>query len=319
MLSNKLLLIDLAASSFASAVPSANGQSTRTWVSGTGSDTNPCSRTAPCRTFAGAMPQTAAGGEINALDPGGYGAVTVTKPVTIDGDGGQVASVLASGSHGIVVTAGPGAVVTLRNLRINGIVGSPTPDLNGVQFLTGAALHIENCTIFGFSQNGININANTASPVRVFVTDTVVSNSAGGIAAHNAGAGTVFVSLTPTSLNQNSGFGLKADGAGAGGITGTVSDSSISGNGTGVLAIGGPSAATTTIQVTRSSIGNNVTIGAQSNGTAGLAFILFSNSLITGNATGLSPVGGGNLISYKNNSFDGNTTPGAFTSTITPE
>jgi hypothetical protein len=71
MLSNKLLLIALAASSFASAVPSVNGQSTRTWVSGTGSDTNPCSRTAPCRTFAGAMPQTAAGGEINALDPGG--------------------------------------------------------------------------------------------------------------------------------------------------------------------------------------------------------------------------------------------------------
>src|SRR2546425_5387212 len=81
------------------------GQASRTWVSGVGDDANPCSRTAPCKTFAGAISKTAAGGEIDALDPGGFGAVTITKAITIDGGGGQVASVLVSGTNGIVVAA----------------------------------------------------------------------------------------------------------------------------------------------------------------------------------------------------------------------
>src|SRR6516225_8890284 len=98
------------------------GQATRTWVSGVGDDVNPCSRTAPCKTFAGAISKTAPGGEIDALDPGGFGALTINKSITIDGGGGQVASVLASGTNGIVVAAGAADVVTLRNLRINGVI-----------------------------------------------------------------------------------------------------------------------------------------------------------------------------------------------------
>src|SRR5215813_3659352 len=97
----------------------AQAQATRTWVSGVGSDTNPCSRTAPCKTFAGAIIKTLAGGEISALDPAGYGAVTITKAITIDGGGGQVASVLASGTNGIVIAAGATDTVILRNIRIN--------------------------------------------------------------------------------------------------------------------------------------------------------------------------------------------------------
>src|SRR5438045_7634563 len=96
----------------------AHAQASRTWVSGVGDDANPCSRTAPCKTFAGAISKTAAGGEIDALTPGGFGAVTITKSITIDGGGGQVASVLVSGTNGIVVAAGPNDVVTLRNLRL---------------------------------------------------------------------------------------------------------------------------------------------------------------------------------------------------------
>src|SRR3989440_11782730 len=103
-----------------------SAQATRTWVSGVGDDANPCSRTAPCKTFAGAISKTAAGGEIDALDPGGFGALTITKSITIDGGGGQVASVLVAGTNGIVVSAGANDVVTLRNIRINGIVG-PRP------------------------------------------------------------------------------------------------------------------------------------------------------------------------------------------------
>src|SRR3954470_6826246 len=99
----------------------ASAQAIRTWVSGVGDDANPCSRTAPCKTFAGAISKTAAGGEIDALDPGGFGAVTITKSITIDGGGGQVASVLVAGTNGIIINAGASGVVTLRNLRINGL------------------------------------------------------------------------------------------------------------------------------------------------------------------------------------------------------
>src|ERR1700738_5063361 len=135
----------------------ANAQATRTWVSGVGDDANPCSRTAPCKTFAGAISKTAAGGEIDALDPGGYGAVTITKAITIDGGGGQVASVLVSGTNGINVQAGANDVVTLRNLRINGVEGTPSGGLNVIRYLSGGGLHVEDCYIFGFTGDGINV------------------------------------------------------------------------------------------------------------------------------------------------------------------
>ena len=318
MLRNKFLLIGSAAAFLAFAVPSANAQ-TRTWVSGVGNDANPCSRTAPCKTFAGAISKTAAGGEIDALDPGGFGALTITKAITIDGGGGQVASVLVAGTNGIVVSAPAGATVTLRNLRINGIVGTGLGGLNGINFLSGGALHIENCTIFGLAQNGININLNSASAVGVFVTDTVVSNSAGGLAAKNSGAGNLFVSVKRTTFAQNTGFGLKADGGGgAGSLITVVADSLMAGNGTGVTAVGG-AAATAGMQITRSEVVSNSTAGLLSNGTAGPAGIFSSNNLITGNGTGLSSVGGGLLLTYKNNSTDGNFAAGAFTAPIVPE
>jgi hypothetical protein len=316
---NKFLLIALAATPLAFAVQPANAQAPRTWVSGLGDDANPCSRTAPCKTFAGAISKTAAGGEIDALDAGGFGALTITKAITIDGGGGQVASVLVSGTNGIVVSAGAGHTVTLRNLRINGVSGTPTGGLNGVQFLSGAALRIENCTIFGFTQTGININLSSASPVSVFVTDTVVSNSTGGIAARNAGAGSLLVTVHRTTLTQNSGFGIKADGSGGPGVVfAAMSDSLVAGNGTGVSAIGGP-ASNTVMQITRSSVANNVTIGLLSNATAGPTATFSSNALISGNGTGVSSVGGGLSFTYKNNSVNGNVADGAFTNQVTPE
>src|ERR1700743_2369446 len=111
--SGALLLIGLA-------VAPANAQATRTWVSGVGDDANPCSRTAPCKTFAGAISKTAAAGEIDCLDPGGFGTLTITKSITIDcGGGGIVGSVLASGVAGINVNTA-GINVVLRNIIING-------------------------------------------------------------------------------------------------------------------------------------------------------------------------------------------------------
>src|SRR3954463_10475064 len=129
----------------------AQAQATRTWVSGVGNDANPCSRTAPCKTFAGAISKTFIGGEIDALDPGGYGAVTISKSITIDG-GYTLASILASGTTGVNVNVAvnandPERRVVLRRLSINGTgssgaVGQRT-GLKGVSFLQGLSLMVE--------------------------------------------------------------------------------------------------------------------------------------------------------------------------------
>jgi hypothetical protein len=294
------------------AVQPANAQATRTWVSGVGNDANPCSRTAPCKTFAGAISKTAAGGEINAMDPGGFGAVTITKSITIDGGGGQIAGVLAAGTNGIVISAGVNDTVTLRNLSIDGVVGTLSPGLNGVQFNAGGTLIVENCRIFGFTQNGININANTASTVRVAVIDTVLSNNAGGIAAKNASSGRVTVSAERVSLVKNSSFGFKADGTGgSAAIAAVVSDSLVAGNATGVWSAGGPSG-NAGIQVTRSSVVNNVTTGVRADG-AGASIVLLSKTMIAGNGLGVSAAGVGSVATYKNNQLNGNVSDGTFT------
>ena len=150
------------------------GQATRTWVSGTGNDADPCSFTAPCRTFAGALVKTFIGGEIDAITDGGFGAVTINKSITIDGNGHH-ASILASGTNGVNINVltdpdDPNRRVVLRNLSINGTgatgsVGTNT-GINGVRVVTNGAetVELENVRIFGFTQNGISVAPATSSP-----------------------------------------------------------------------------------------------------------------------------------------------------------
>src|SRR5688572_15367985 len=152
---------------------SAQAQAFRTWVSGVGDDVNICSRTAPCKTFAGAISKTAAGGEVNILDSSGFGFVTITKSITIDG-GGAFASILAaSGTTGIVVNAGAADVVTIRNLSING-VGT---GLDGIRFVSGKILNIENVKIFGFTSDGIEVNK--TAPGALNIDESSISDCAG--------------------------------------------------------------------------------------------------------------------------------------------
>src|SRR5688500_10890006 len=149
----------------------ANAQATRTWVSGVGDDVNPCSRTAPCKTYAGAISKTAAGGEISTLDPGGFGAVTITKSITIEGTQGQgYGSILASGTNGVIVndslTAAPHTIVVkLRNLYING--AGTTTGSNGIRFIDGKALFVEHCFITNFRSgtgHGIDVSLPATLP-----------------------------------------------------------------------------------------------------------------------------------------------------------
>src|SRR5215467_13001226 len=242
-----------------------SAQSSRTWVSGVGDDVNPCSRTAPCKTFAGAISKTALGGEIDALDPAGYGALTITKAITIDGGGGQVASVLVAGTNGIVVQAGASDVVILRNLRINGISGSGNGGLNGIRFLSGKSLTVENCDIFGFTQNGIDI---ATAGGQVFVTHTTsTNNTVSGLNVNSSGSthvsidsshfdGNQFgvnaqnfsvVSVTNTTANGNSNTGFIAD-ASAGGATMSLSHCVASSNVGGIQAGLGGNAGTVNVE-----------------------------------------------------------------------
>jgi hypothetical protein len=158
-------VLALAASTVALAAPPASAQATRTWVSGTGDDANPCSRTAPCKTFAGAISKTAAGGVINAMDDGGFGAVTITKALTIDG-GGHVASVLSTGGiNGIVINAPTDAQVVLRNIDIAGTnpAEGTCGGLNGVNILGAASVRLDGVTIAGFA-TAINAPLTNSSP-----------------------------------------------------------------------------------------------------------------------------------------------------------
>lgn len=278
-----------------------NAQATRTWVSGVGDDANPCSRTAPCKTFAGAFSKTAAGGEINALDPGGFGALTINKSITIDGGGGQVASTLAAGTNGFVVAAAANSVVTLRNLRISGVgLG-----LNGIRFLSGAAINIQNCYIFGFTQNGIDIvNAGQAN-----ISDTVVSNNLGGIHISTNGAGRMLAALLRVQMNNNGAFGLSADASGGtGNVAVTVTDSQASNSNNGIGASGTLSAAG--VIINRSAIVNNAANGLV---TGPNGVIVVGNSTIGGNGTGVNASGGGAILTNGNNSLVGNFIgPGTF-------
>ncbi len=188
-------------------------QASRTWVSGVGDDANPCSRTAPCKTFAGAISKTAAGGEINALDPGGFGAVTITKSITLDG-GSAFASILGAGTNGIVinVTTAP-YNVTLRNLSIQG-VGTGLSGIRALSTTTGT-LHIENVQIRNYgASSSPAVNIAPGAALDLLVLDTVIENCAGspGISLTAPASGNLRANISRVTV-ANCGTALAAAGA----------------------------------------------------------------------------------------------------------
>jgi hypothetical protein len=161
----------------------AQAQATRTWVSGVGDDINPCSRTAPCKTFAGAISKTATGGEINTIDSAGFGAVTIKKSITIDGTG-SMSSIMAALTTGIIIdltdVKDAAKAVRIRGLSING-AGS---GVQGINVIAANRVSIEDCVIDGFNTNGLNVVAG-----QVFVRNTTIRNNGGaGISVASQGA-----------------------------------------------------------------------------------------------------------------------------------
>jgi len=186
-------------------VAPASAQATRTWVSGVGDDANPCSRTAPCKTFAGAISKTAGGGEINVLDPGGFGGVTITKSITIRST--FEAGVLVSGTNAIIVQAGVNDNVILQGLDIEGL----GTGINGIRFLTGKSLTVDHCWINKFTSQGIDFS-NSQNGASLIVKDTVITKNAGGIVVTGASGIALGAVVINSVLDGQTGVGMQANG-----------------------------------------------------------------------------------------------------------
>jgi hypothetical protein len=276
----------------------AHAQATRTWVSGVGDDANPCSRTAPCKTWAGAISKTAACGEIDALDPGGFGALTITKSITLDGTG-TFASTLASGTNGFTINVAATDFVTIRGISINGVGTSCSFGLNGINVVnTGPKdVNIEDCVIAHFT-NGINVNVTSGTDLRI--RNTVIRDNSGDGVAVNTSGGTVKGSFVNSSFNGNSN-GVHAK------INARLSadQCNFAGNANnGVLADGG----TGVVNATNSGIFNNGTNGV--NGGSGGVVRINNCDIFTNGGSGALVSGGGEVDTWGNNRIFANGTDG---------
>lgn len=299
---NYVLLVLISPLMFSSLVLA---QATRTWVSGVGDDANPCSRTAPCKTFAGAISKTATSGEINVLDPGGFGGVTITKSITISSEGTE-AGVLVSGTNAIIINSA-NAFVTLRGLDIEGL----GTGLSGIKILNAATVHVENCTINNFTSHGIE--AGSSGALSLFVKDTTIRNNRGASSAAifiSPVGGTSLVGTFDNVKILRNKRGIVVNQL----ASITLRDSLISGSGANALTI--ISASTSAVaNIVDSVIANNGGTAISSEGVGAQASL--SNATIYGNAVALASVSGGQVVSFGNNTIFGNGMNGTPTATIT--
>lgn len=282
-----------------------HAQATRTWVSGVGDDVNPCSRTAPCKTFAGAISKTAVNGEINCLDPGGFGTVTITKSITIDCNE-TFGSILNSGTNGINIpfnSFGAGdtrKTVRLRNLSFNGAnTGVVGIRITGGAVIAAGVVLIENCLVdgnFGGSARGITDERTGGG--ELYITNTTVRNTGATGIVINPGAGTAAGQRIDATLHnvrvQNSNFGISIGSA----ARVMINSSVFSGNTQAGIEVE-TSFSPVEVNVDNSVTSNN-SIGVQN--LNGSVTIRLSNSDIAFNATGIS----GATLSFTNNRISGN-------------
>ena len=282
------------------------GQATRTWVSGVGDDANPCSRTAPCKTFAGAISKTAAGGEINVLDPGGFGGVTITKSLTIRGVG-NTAGALVSGTNAIVINAAATDKVVIDGLDINGIgVGAQT-SLTGIKILSAKHVIIRNVEIYRFKA-GI-VAAPTSAQTRVNVVDSLIHDN--GIGALNA-PGNNLITFTTMTLKRNviadNTCGVVVGSGGTNASTPTTTDCGVN--------LPGAISRTTVTSLFRNAIIDNPT-GVTSRGSQATAEL--ANNEVSGSSTlGLDTRDTGTLRTFTpaTNIITNNAGSDAFTATV---
>jgi hypothetical protein len=270
----------------------------------------------PCLTFAAALAQTNAGGEIDVLDPGDFGPVTIAKSVSIYGDAAGVAGAIPSpGTSGIVVSAGSSDSINLRGLIFDGVNASGT---SGVVFLSGARLYVENCAFLGFTTSGITFSpgAGSATTTQMVVQDTTILNNATGLLIKPTGGIAANAELRQLRIDHNTGEGLRIDGTGgSGAIKATLADSTASSNASnGIDAVSGPGNAS--VDVMRIVAAANGSAGIASNQSGGgTASVTVGSSVLYANAIGIQAAGGASLLTYGNNQVTGNASNGSFTGT----
>jgi hypothetical protein len=299
-MNRRLLVFALMTLLFLGLTTMAYGQATRTWVSGVGDDANPCSRTAPCKTFAGAISKTAAGGEISVLDPGGFGAVNITKSITLNG-AGTLASILFSGTNGVIVN-GSGIIVNLVDISLNG--GTPTsPGVNGVRIIAAASVSIDGCDIFNFSAAGVADERTVAGSLQIRRTRIHNSIPFGGVLSRfgikiQPSAGVVNNDLLVDNVAvfghpNNSSTGIFVSGGGLASIT----------RSTVQTCDRGIAADNATISI------NNTSVFRNGNGVRAVpnGIINLTECLITSNTVNGTQFAGGTINSFGNNRIIGNT------------
>jgi hypothetical protein len=279
----------------------------RTWVSSTGNDGNDCTLTAPCLTFAGAISKAAAGGEIDCLDPGGFGGLTITKAIAIKCDGVE-GGVLVSGTNGIVVSAASTDVVYLSGLDFEGLNSS----LSGVLINAAGKVHIVNCVIRGFNTAGVNVAPSSAN-VAVDIIDTIIADNPGiGIFIKPTGSTSVHGFLDRTRVTNSGSDGVFVNAnVTTGNVTIAVRDSESTnnvGNGFGVFSGG----SVAQLQIDSSKASHNGT-GIAATGPNAIA--RFTRSTVAVNGIGADQSSGGSILSYMTNSIDGNGSLGSFGTT----
>ena len=282
----------------------AQAQASRTWVSGVGDDANPCSRTAPCKTWAGAISKTAACGEIDALDPGGFGAVTITKSITLDGTG-TFASILASLVNGIIINAAATDVITIRGISINGFCNG----INGINILQAKTVNVEDCVIFRFN-TGNGITENETNDLNLNVRNTVIrDNTLDGINTVTSGAANkIQVTLDNVRLSGNAN-GLHARS----GSRVTAHNSVFSNNTTNGIFSDAAGGNFSNVFVKDSQISLNGANGVRAGnaGNVGISGATINQNMIDRNgANGALVSTGGVINTFGNNSIIGNGTDG---------
>lgn len=277
----------------------AQAQASRTWVSGVGDDVNPCSRTAPCKTFAGAISKTAACGEIDALDPGGYGAVTITKSITIDGTG-TFASILASLVNGITINAAATDVITIRGISINGFCNG----IRGMNILQAKTVNVEDCVIFRFAGDGILVNE--TNDLQLNVRNTVLRDNTGAGLNVTSSGGTVKATLDNVRLSGNN-HGIHARQSSR-----VIANNCVISNNTTNGVFADATAAFATVRVWNSIIslngGSGLRAGNVGGGTSGIE--IGQNQINHNTGNGVLVGSGGVVETFSNNSIRGNGTDG---------
>jgi hypothetical protein len=278
-------------------IPAAQAQLARSFVSAaTGNDANDCNRATPCRTFQRAHDNTFDQGEVTVLDTGGYGAVTITKSISIVSQVGEASILVSGGNTGITIDAPAGGYVSLRGLTVQGIGFGGG---RGLVFNSGFALTITHCVIRNLTSDGIGFIPTTSAQLAVF--DTLIADNGGFGIAGGGISGPVKIDLDHVQVANNSLAGIQLFGA-PGGLHASIADSVFSGNGEGVRADGSSGQPSTAV-VVRSVLSNNRDAAAMA---VGNAFIGIGQSMISGNADTWFTGSGGTLWSFGDNYVLGN-------------